>query len=267
MKPLQLLTLLFMSTCMTLNASAEVIFSDDFSGYTDNDPAAEPWTGPNTVVGGRMFADDVVADVTSYDFEGRFANPNNYGQITSGTVFAGFDLEFGDGLSTGGQYFTFFGDRSSTSIFDYKSRVVVKSSLNGASERIFDLGIYNGNFGDTQYLGLELLPGETYRVVQGYDFTTGVSSLSVNNGPSALTVGADPGNGSPIGGFGLRSPSASTGERYFDNMIVATTYNEAFTVSAVPEPSTALLGLVGLVGMAWVKRRRSVKAKANATAA
>ena len=126
-----------------------------------------------------------------------------------------------------------------------------------------------GNMGDADLNSADHDTGVPYQTIKGTDMVTIAFSVDYNpSGNDVLTIWLNPDFGSPLaaqtpnrtttfnGDFSftslqLREGGAGNGWN-FSGIQVATTPTE---IGFVPEPSSALLGLVGLLGLVFGRRR------------
>ena len=100
--------------------------------------------------------------------------------------------------------------------------------------------------------------GVEHVIVVSFDATTGVSKLWLNEASEAGTFITDTGAaGSVLSGIALRqdfiSPGTPDNEIAVNGVGLATTFDEAYAASMVPEPAS--LALIGLGGVAMLRRR------------
>ena len=226
---------------------ADLVLTDTFS-YPDG-LLPSPWnlfsgTGGQTVVSGRLRIDDAGT--------GDYAR--SIGTLTSGSVFAGFDLNVDAAdlpSSAAGQYFSLFAQESSGMNANFVSRVFLATATGG-----FQIGIARGSGtgATTTFAPGVFLAGTTYRVVHGFNIDTNVASLGIDtSGGPTLTSSTGDTDPTQLTLFAFRISGTSDGDKFVDNLTIATTYTEAFV--AVPEPSSiALISLVGFVGLTFSYR-------------
>ena len=236
-------------TLSTLSSSADLIFSETFD-YPDGTAlvSTDNWeahsgSGDITVSGGAITLTD---SGTSQDVHADFA------AVTEGLIYYSFDASVSSSstFSTGSdhEYWAHFNASGFSSKVDFQ--------MNGAEG--YNIGIATISSSSDHALGL-FDYDTTYKVVVGYSFDDDVSSLWVN--PSSIrdanAVGATS-NVSSISAVAFRQSSASgTPVITFDNLIVATDFETAAGLTAVPEISSFAL-IAGLFGIscAFLRRRR-----------
>ena len=103
--------------------------------------------------------------------------------------------------------------------------------------------------------------GTIYRILFGYNYDTGISQLWIDPLSMASlainsTSQADPGEDLSLISF---RQSIGNTTQMIDNLVVATTFNEALTgVSAnVPEPGTLALFGLGLAGLRLARKKKA----------
>jgi hypothetical protein len=168
---------------------------------------------------------------------------------SSGFLFAGFDFSL--------SYFFNFKDSST----GFRARVYIGAPASSG----FRLGLENdaGDGAATVTFSSDLSLNTTYRAVVGYDVSAGTSMLwlgpSFSYGSPTLQDNTPAGVLSMVGvslrqgGSGSGTASCTYSGLNLDNMIVATDF---VTATAVPEPSTFALGLVGGFACFLAMRRK-----------
>lgn len=228
-----------------------VLVSDDFptnGTLTGQSPAVGgQWTsisgtaGDIQVLNGKV----LLTDAASEDTESGFA------AVSSGVLYFGLDLSVADPGSYSGtdfEYFVHFGGSTFTARTD-----IAAFSVSG-----YRPGIATTSITAEAVWGVDLAYGSDYRMVVGYDFTTGLATMWID--PTAVTDPSISSTTSVTGGsldsFNFRQSGATPDQNLsIGGLRVATTFDEA---AVVPEPGTfALLGLAG-VAMAVVGWRRGM---------
>jgi hypothetical protein len=120
----------------------------------------------------------------------------------------------------------------------------------------FTLGLALGNSLEMAWSD-PLTLGQTYRVVQSYDYDSKLGSLWIDpTNESSTSIGNSPTTfSSPYEQYSWlqgRERSGNAADIEIENFIVATTFNEA---AAVPEPSSLLLGLAVGLGILTARDR------------
>lgn len=244
-----LAALLAVVTTSPLHA-VTAIYSTDFNSPTYGDGAIiaqDGWiiTGTSTVspinVANTGTNGTVSLTTTGQDVR-RVFTPT----ISTGSVYLKADITVGS-AQTGGDYFLHLSDGGANNLL---ARVYIKSSGTGF---VMALGTSSGTTG-LIYGSTALSFATTYTLLARYDFVAGTANdtgaLFINpttddgSGDApyvpATTTGTD---ATIIGAVGLRQ-GTTTPTVTVDNLVVS-----------IPEPSTALLGSLGLLGL--LRRRRS----------
>lgn len=235
-----------MTTAFSQNASADIVFTEDFS-YADGNLAGNGgWVGhsggdPTVMISGGQAVVDQGAG--SQDVNRQFA------EIGSGLATFQFDMVVtAPGAMTGTdfEYFAHFGsttDGTSVSGFVGRLDVVVPS---GAGD--YSLGIATFSSTADAVTAQSFNFGDTISVLVSYDTALDQASLTVG-GETVLGVqGTIPGS---VNTFALRQSGSSSDEIVrIDNLVVS-------QITAIPEPgSLAALCLLGTTVVASRRRRR-----------
>jgi len=264
-------------TCGLLLAAsslqATVLFSDDFNSYVTGNLAGTT----QNAVGQGTWAQTSAASTNPIQVNNAVPNavgplkasgqdiyaplPGGTYTIPDGTSFyMGVDINVASVANTSGDYFLHWSTSvGNTGIFP--DRLYVKNS--GTQ---FVLG-WAGSSGTGVTYGTGLLTYNTgYRVVVEYDAVAGTGVTIGNdagglyvNGvsyvPSAtMTSGIEPGSPEVVAEVNIRQGSSGALVT-LDNLDVTTAYGEAATFSPIPEPTTAVLGGLALLGLTVLRRR------------
>jgi len=170
--------------------------------------------------------------------------------FTAGVLYYSFDFSVIDPGSpiAGGdyEYFAHFRDDGT----DFTSRMDVVEAVSGGD---FTVGIAGSSSTADATWPNDLAYATTYRATVRFDFGTGISDLWIDpTSEASASISSAADTVPDLQNFALRQSDSSLNEGVLvDNLIVATTFAEA---SGVPEPSVALLGGLGLIGL--LRRRR-----------
>ena len=251
--------ILVLSALCAWNASATVLFSDDFN-YLDGS-----LSGPSSVSGGTWFTHSATAsqtgqvDVASSRVnltatEGEDVSATLFGApYSSGTLYFSMLVNFSALPAGAGGYFANFGDVAT----GFRARLFATTV--GAASGSYRLAINNGSTAISATFGTDLSLGSEYQAVVRYDLTAVSTTLWVN--PLAeldpSVAASDVVTGIAVSRIALRQSTATgngMGVLTVDNVRVATTFNEVIT--AVPEPSSCALAILGGMAMLRLRRKR-----------
>ncbi|MGN6367361.1 MAG: PEP-CTERM sorting domain-containing protein [Phycisphaerae bacterium] len=169
-----------------------------------------------------------------------------------GKLYAAFDVTITDpGAAITSGYFAHFLQGSS----NFASRVwVTAPTTSGYRIALSNGGSLSPASGSAGFSS-DLAFGTTYRVVTSYDFDAMQGALWINpvTESSTSATATDPGFADPVTSYAFRQAAGNTVET-IDNLTVATTFQEALTGHAVPEPAS--LGVLAIGGLALLSRRR-----------
>lgn len=230
----------------TGSASAAILVQDDFS--TDGN-----LTGSTPDVGGVWTAHSgagnavmpVAGGVTTMTLGSGSREDTNsgFGTVTSGTLYYGFDMTVTSAGSSYDEYVAHFKDDGS----DFTARFHIDPAGAGGD---YTVGISGSSSSPDATWATDLSVGETYNIIVGFDFGTGVSTLWVDATSAASTSITSSADTVPdLEAFAFRQSSSGGEVITFDNLVVATTFDEV-----VPEPGS--LALLGLGGLLIARRRR-----------
>jgi hypothetical protein len=229
-------------------ANAAILAADDFD-HTDGNlvgnipDVGAAWANHS---GSGDFIQVTGGDIDIVHGSGSREDANiTFANTTSGTLFYSFD--FSVSAASGAsfdEYFAHFKDGGT----DFTSRMHVEAGTTGD----YTVGISGSSGSPDSVWATDLTFGTTYRVVVGFDFGTGVSTLWIDassSGDTSIVSAAD--TVPAIEAIAFRQ--ASSDETItVDNLFVATTFEEANT--GVPEPGS--LALLALGGLMIARRRR-----------
>jgi hypothetical protein len=235
---------LFFLNC---NASrGDLLLSETFS--TAGSPAPG-WSIASAGNGSGMATTGGVLEINTAGTRDIF---RTFASQTSGTIYAGYDLVITSApTDSGDNYFAHF---SSNGVANFTSRAFL--NLNTG---VRQLGISEASGTAVSTLSTPMPLNTRFRVVQAYNITSGIARLWLNptDESSSSISDATGTNVTTIGAFHFRVNNASDGNKTIDNLLVANTFNEALSISAVPEPtSIALIGLAGCAGLIASYRSR-----------
>ena len=142
-------------------------------------------------------------------------------------------------------YFAFFSD-GGTSYFS--GRVGITAATDGSD---FTFGLFSGSTTVASQFASGFHFGTDYRVVVEYDQVNKLSKLWVNpTSELSSSISYTDTYGDPFNYFAFRQATGATSSQVIDNLVIATTFNEANTV---PEPAT--MSLLGLGSLFFVRRK------------
>ena len=236
------------------SVTAGVLISDDFptDGALDGQTPAVGgvWTAISSP-GGIQVANNRVqlTDSRSGTAESAFAG------VSSGAVYFGFDMSVADpGAYTGTdfEYFAHFDATGGTSAIQSRTDVAAFSAAGWRP------GIAQAASTAESVWNADLAYGQDYRLVVGYDFSTGRSTLWVD--PTAPTDASiqttSSATGFTVEAFRFRQAAADPDQNFsIGSLRVATTFGEVL-VAPVPEPATLSLAAIGLAGAGLAIHRR-----------
>jgi hypothetical protein len=164
----------------------------------------------------------------------------------------------------------YFMNLKDTSVSALRSRLYVNNPSTGTGGAGFRFGIgASSGAGNAVNWGTDLAFGTQYAVIASYEFDTGFAKLWVNpvtSGSANVTATAAPNAGTFISQLALRQafsnggvsggPSVPNTQILVDAVSLAESFDEALAALAVPEPTSAALSLVGLMGLSLGRRTR-----------
>lgn len=230
-------------------AGAAILLQEDFS-YPDGalvGATGSPWVGHSGTAGQVNVASNAVS-LTQAESQDVNA-PLSGAPYTTGTLYAGFDVNFSALPDGTGGYFAHFKDNGTG---NFRGRIFATTT--DAAAGSFRLGVSN-SANTMAIVPTDLDLGETHRLVLGYDTATAIATLYVNpTSETGGTVATDPGSSIGVTTFALRQSTSSgngMGALTGDNLIISTTFAEA---AVIPEPTG--LALAGLAAAGLLRRRR-----------
>ncbi|WP_148072995.1 hypothetical protein [Bythopirellula goksoeyrii] len=239
------------------SAFATILVNENFS-HTDGDLVGKtPTPGPGAAWDGHSAAGTnpiQVAGGTAVINQqgGEDANSSYAIQSDTSTTYARFDFSLPAStnsdianLDANGLYFAHFRGGTGTS---FRARVGVLAPDSGGDFKL--VLSEDSTIGDGAIWATELAFDTTYRVVTEYNASTQQSRLwldpadmSSTNITATNSLGA-----SDNFGYALRQSDDYNGQQIVDNLVVATSFDEALT--GVPEPGSVVLMLCSLVFLA-----------------
>ncbi len=234
------------------NTNADIVYSTNFNSPTYSDGGLigqDGWLITGTSVVNPINVANVGTDgnvtLTNNGQDVRRAYTNNLVADLS-NISLSADVIVTAALATG-DYFMHLGNNTDTV---FQARVYAKSGTTAGTFQLA-LGTSSGTAG--LVYGAELNLNSLFNVRAQYDIVSGLANdtgfLFVNGNPyiAALTTGTD---ALSFASVSLRQGTAANAPSVIVDNIVVTTV-------AIPEPTTAGLGLIGLAGMLVARRRRT----------
>lgn len=165
------------------------------------------------------------------------------------------------------EYFMMMKDTGTT---NFRSRLYVNnpSTGTGGAGYRFGIGPSSGAANAVNW-GSDLAFGQSYIVIASYEFDTGFVKLwvdPVDINSTSVTATASPGAGTLITDLAIRQafnnggvaggPGVLNTQILIEGVSFADNFGEALSATAIPEPSSAALGLASLLGFTAARRRR-----------
>jgi hypothetical protein len=248
--------------CMLFqSAQATLLFSEAFN-YSPGalqgqvNPSTAVWTGGNSGLG------IVSGNLTYAGLADQGGNELQISQGAAGTSIIQFANQ-----TSGSIYYSFLFNAtaadSANNYFTAMNPGVV--TPNGGSDAINAYLYSNGQIriranaqSATAGTGPVLTLGQTYFIVEMIDLTAKTASLWINPtiGGSAPTATATLSGltATAIANVGFKAQTAAGGPYLVDNLLIGTTWTDV--VVPVPEPSTFVLGGLGVLGLIFARRMR-----------
>ena len=256
LKKILLFALVIAFSVGSRNIHADILFSEAFT-YADGLPPP-PWllisgSGGQSIINNQLAITANQTPGVTGDYSRAFAGP-----VSSGTLFAGYDITItASPTDSGDNYFAHFSGVAGATGSTFTTRAFLNLNA-GVTQIALSEGATPAVVTEATALPLNTV----LRVVQGYDFSTGTSTLWLNptssSSPSISDASAV--NPASISAFNFRINNNSDGNKIIDNLKLATTFNEALTFTAVPEPnSIGLVSLIVCTGLVTASRRRNAK--------
>jgi len=235
MKLTKLLTLPGLPALFLISPSGAVtLASDDFS-YPDGSLTSNPaWDTHSGNEGDLLVSGE--AAVVQHGAPSEDANLT-FGTQSAGVLTATFDITVNDDeiIGTSGTDFEYFAHFFTEGSFNFRSRVDVQAPTGGGD---YTLGISSSTSTAEATLTSDFSFGETVPVSIDFDFASGTASLTAGG---ETVFGEEDGAGQSLDSFAFRQSDSSNNETVtVDNLVISTT---------IPEPSTALLSGIALLGL------------------
>ncbi len=240
------------------SSNADLLLLDDFP--TDGTPppswVALTGTGGQGVVGGQLVqATSGTVNTVAQGTQDYYRPLSSV--VTTGVVYAGYDLNIVSApTDAADNYFAHFSvnNLGGGGFFGRVSlNLVAGNTVLGLAESTTTGSVANV-FGTTP-----IALSTTVRIVQSYDLGTGEARVWLNpideTSPFLADATFTP-NATGIGSFNFRINNNSDGNKLIDNLSVATTFAEALTFTAIPEPTSALLLIGAVFGLSFNRRRK-----------
>jgi len=260
----------------TSAVEAAVLFGDQFN-YANGELTINDGTGDNVSNGawvphsGQTFNDNI--DVINGEAEVLNSGSEDAKRVVPGGAFmdAGDKWYFAAEVTVndrradpGAQgvnndYFLHFMDNG----FGFRTRVFLDNPSTGVGGAGYRFGLSATSGAQTQVWGSDLTFGTQYTIIGSYDFDSGASELWVNpvdESSAKLVESTTVGPGTFIDALSLRqdfiSPGTPNNQVLIDAVGVGESFADALAGLAIPEPTSAALGLVGLAAAAAGRWRR-----------
>jgi MYXO-CTERM domain-containing protein len=226
---------------MAASSNAAVILAETFT-YPDGPivgAAGSPWlNNTGTVASSTVTANALnVSTLRSEDIAAPLS-----GTVATGVMTATFTVTFSLLPTTSGAYFTHFVATGGNQIGRLYAAIPT-----GTATGDFRLGIANSTTAAT-FSTTDLALGTAYTIVLSIDLATDITSFTIDGG--AATTATDTAVDLTYNRYGFRQATGE-GTMSIDNLSVDG------TVVSVPEPSAALLGAVGALGLLGRRRRQA----------
>ena len=239
-------------------ASADIFVNETFSHADGNLVGRTPTPGPGNAWAAHSGAGNKPIQVSSGEIlleqsagSGEDANSGFTAIGATDTIYARFDFRLPSGQTVdpdgSGLYFAHFGG--------FRGRTGVLSAA-GGGDFAFAINADNSDLGAGSSWASDLSFDTSYRTIISYNAATGESRLWLDPTSESSDFVSDFGaTGTQVSDFSFRQSNDYTGSQVIDNLVVASTFQEAFSGVAIPEPSSGIVLLAFATGL-FARRRR-----------
>lgn len=229
---------LFLSILGFSNATAATLLTENFD-YSDGSLGTlnTAWQNHSGTAGDLLVTSG--AAIVQHGTPSEDINVQ-FDAVSAGTLTATFDLTVNDDTPIGGSDFEYFAHFMTRGSSNFRARLDIQASASGD----YTLGISSSTSTAEATLTAGFTYGTVVPVIMSFDVETGTASLTVEG----ETITGSANGAESIDAFALRQSDSSNNETVtIDNLVISDS-------SVVPEPSSALLGGLALLGL--VRRKR-----------
>lgn len=241
--------LLFLSTIVLavslVKSQADILYQDDFNSYADGNLVGQGGWAAHSGAGNKP----VQVSAGTITLEQSAGSGEDVNHDLGATMGAGDKWFYSFDVSVSGSDSTvYFAHFLAGTFYDGKLYVTPSTGPD------FTFGLGSSSSSTAVNWASDLSFNHNYQVVLAYDYDSGDSTLWVDPTSEASTsITYDGSYSDAVTAMAFRQASPSSDNyQAIDNLVVATTFQEALTGVPVPEPATtalAALGGLALIGM------------------